>query len=62
MRLRTQPMLFNRLFVDAVTIRPLLHTLLENRRARSAHPGGPVDAPVELDAHAPVVQPLTKAA
>ncbi|MDC0718545.1 hypothetical protein [Nannocystis bainbridge] len=33
MRLRSRPALFTRVFVDAVTTRPLLRELLEQRRA-----------------------------
>lgn len=35
MRLRTQPQLFARVFVDAVTTRPLMRALLTQRRAGS---------------------------
>lgn len=41
MRLRSRPLLFARVFADAVTTRPLLSALLEQRRA-----GEPAAAPV----------------
>jgi hypothetical protein len=43
MRLRSRPVLFARLFVDAVTTRPFLRELLEQRRA-----GEPLEIEAEL--------------
>ncbi|MCY1067646.1 hypothetical protein OV090_23060 [Nannocystis sp. RBIL2] len=51
MRLRSRPALFTRVFVDAATTRPLLHDLLEQRRAAeplTREPAAPVTAPAAL--------------
>lgn len=63
MRLRTQPQLFARVFVDALTTRPLLHALLEQRRIREASPDEPVAALVpDILASTPMSPPLPEAA
>lgn len=38
MRLRSRPVLFARMFVDAATTRPFLNGLLEQRRAAEPRP------------------------
>ncbi len=64
MRLRTQPQLFARVFVDAVTTRPLMRALLTQRRACSK--ASPDEALVarepEFAARVPEVPRLPEAA
>lgn len=58
MRLRSRPQLFARIFVEAVTTRPLLNTLLKQRHASEPAPPPTPEAAVEVL----VTPPLQEAA
>lgn len=57
MRLRSRPLLFTRVFVEAATTRPLLRALLEQRRA-----GEPVARDPSPPRDEPAAPPISQAA
>lgn len=59
MRLRSRPLLFARVFADAVTTRPMLSALLALRRA--GEPAAPPE-PVAFTPEAPAAPVVSKAA
>lgn len=60
MRLRSRPLLFARVFADAVTTRPLLSALLEMRRA--GEPAAALVPVVALTPEPPANPSVSKAA